>query len=99
MEGILLNQAFLPLYEELSGYEDFSQELREISVQEVEHVMEHTAAGVPESKETEQESSQEPLENPVVTVLISGSDTRGSVIDQRGRSDVNIIARINRETR
>lgn len=98
VEGILLNQAFLPLYEELSGYEDFSQELREISVQEVEHVMEHTSAGVPESEETEQESSQEPLENPVVTVLISGSDTRGNVIDQRGRSDVNIIARINRET-
>ena len=31
-------------------------------------------------------------------MLISGSDTRGSVIDQRGRSDVNIIARVSLET-
>ena len=38
------------------------------------------------------------LEQRVITVLISGSDTRDSAIDQRGRSDVNIIARVNLET-
>ena len=92
---IVLNQAFLPLYEETPGYEEFPAELREISVQEVEHSITGTTAEQPDAEADSEEIS---IENPVVTVLISGSDTRGNVIDQRGRSDVNIIARINRET-
>lgn len=92
---ILLNQAFLSLYEETPGYEEFPAELREISAQEVEHPITGTTAEQPEVEAASEEIS---IENPVVTVLISGSDTRGSVIDQRGRSDVNIIARVNRET-
>lgn len=76
-------------------YEGFPAELREISAQEVEHPITGTTAEQPEAEAASEEIS---IENPVVTVLISGSDTRGSVIDQRGRSDVNIIARVNRET-
>lgn len=91
VQGIVLNQAFLPLYEELSGYETFPSELRELKTQELERVLEH---GV----QAADSQDKEPLEDPVVTVLISGSDTRKSVVDQLGRSDVNIIAKINRET-
>ena len=92
--GILLNQAFLSLYEELPGYESFASELRDLSTQEVEHVLEHSASTpVPELDEP-----ADPDEDSVITILISGSDTRGDMIDQRGRSDVNIIAKVNRET-
>ena len=80
--GIVLNQAFLTLYEELPEYEGFPSEIRELLVQEVTH----------ETPDVEQTDSS------VITVLISGSDTRRERIDRRGRSDVNIIARVNRET-
>lgn len=45
----------------------------------------------------EQEQSAQ-LSDPIINILISGSDTRSDVIDQRGRSDVNIIASVNTQT-
>lgn len=82
VSGIVLNQAFLTLYEEIPGYEDFASEVRELFVQELAHEV--------------QDAGQ--TDGSVITVLISGSDTRRERIDRRGRSDVNIIARVNRET-
>lgn len=82
VSGIVLNQAFLTLYEEIPGYEDFASEVRELFVQELAHEV--------------QDARQ--ADGSVITVLISGSDTRRERIDRRGRSDVNIIARVNRET-
>lgn len=86
VDAIVLNEAYLTLYEETPGYEDFPAQLKAISTQQVEHVV-----------ETESKSEQ-PAEDPILNILISGSDTRESTIDQRGRSDVNIIASINTET-
>lgn len=83
VSGIVLNQAFLALYEEIPEYAEFPSEIRELLVQEVEH-------------ETPDAGRQ--TDGSVITVLISGSDTRRDRIDHRGRSDVNIIARVNRET-
>lgn len=82
VSGIVLNQAFLALYEEIPGYEEFASEVRELFVQELAHEV--------------QDAGQ--TDGSVITVLISGSDTRRERIDRRGRSDVNIIARVNRET-
>lgn len=90
VDSILLNQAFVSLYAEISGYEDFSSGLRELSTQAVDHAVQNDNLIQAETEET--------IEDPVITVLISGSDTRGTTIDRRGRSDVNIIVRINRET-
>lgn len=86
VDAIVLNEAYLTLYEETPGYEDFPAQLKAISTQQVEHVV-----------ETESKPEQ-PAEDPILNILISGSDTRESTIDQRGRSDVNIIASINTET-
>ena len=86
VDAIVLNEAYLALYEETPGYEDFPAQLKAISTQQVEHVV-----------ETEPEPEQS-KEDPVINILISGSDTRSSTIDARGRSDVNIIASINTET-
>lgn len=82
VDGIVLNEAYLPIYEETSGYEDFPSQLKAISTHKVEHVIESGAAN----------------DDHMINILISGSDTRSSVLDQRGRSDVNIIASINTET-
>ena len=48
-----------------------------------------------EPSEPEEDLSVDDFDQQVITVLISGSDTRDNAIDQRGRSDVNIIARVN----
>lgn len=85
VDGIILNEAYLALYDETAGYEDFSSQLKIISTRQVEYVSE------PETEETESD-------DPIINILISGSDTRNDEIDQRGRSDVNIIASINTET-
>lgn len=82
VSGIVLNQAFLSLYEEIPGYEEFASEVRELFVQELAHEVQDVGQ----------------TDGSVITVLISGSDTRRERIDRRGRSDVNIIARVNRNT-
>lgn len=84
VDAIVLNEAYLALYEETPGYEDFPAGLKSISTRQVEQVAEETKT--------------QPQEDAVINILISGSDTRESSIDQRGRSDVNIIASINPET-
>ena len=83
-DAIVLNEAYLSLYEETPGYEEFPTQLKAISTRQVEHVV-----------EAEPEQAQE---DDVLNILISGSDTRAATIDQRGRSDVNIIASINPRT-
>lgn len=85
MDVIVLNEAYLSLYEETPGYEDFPNEIKAVSTLQVEHVV--------ESEKKQQET------DPILNILISGSDTRDSTIDQRGRSDVNIIASVNTETK
>lgn len=82
VDGIVLNEAYIPIYEETSGYEEFPSQLKMISTHEVEHVIESGTAN----------------EDHMINILISGSDTRSNVLDQRGRSDVNVIASINTET-
>lgn len=87
MDVIVLNEAYLSLYEETSGYEDFPKKIKAVSTLQVEHAVES------ESVKNNQET------DPILNILISGSDTRDSTIDQRGRSDVNIIASVNTETK
>lgn len=93
VEGIVLNEGYLDLYEVTEGYETFPSEIKALSTQEVEHVIEPEPVEEPEEMETAEEA-----EDPVINILISGSDTRSNTIDQRGRSDVNIIASVNTET-
>lgn len=82
VDGIVLNEAYLPIYEETDGYESFPSQLKPISTHQVEHAV-----------------NVGPInDDHIINLLISGSDTRDSVLDQRGRSDVNIIASINTDT-
>ena len=82
VDGIAMNEAYLGIYEETDGYQDFPNQIKVISTEIVEREVEQVNAA----------------DKDVFTVLISGSDTRGQYLDVSGRSDVNILAVVNRET-
>lgn len=82
VDGIAMNEAYLGIYEETEGYQEFPNQIKVISTEIVEREVEQVSAADKE----------------VFTVLISGSDTRGQYLDVSGRSDVNILAVVNRET-
>ena len=91
-DAILLNSEFFALLEETEGYENVQEQLREIHVEQVETKV--------EEKEEAQvtlpgENGQVPK---VFTVYVSGIDSRTGLI-AKSRSDVNIIATVNTETR
>ena len=89
VKAIVLNTAFLVLLEEQEGYSDVTERIREISVQ---HIEAPPPSSEPEPEEPPKEGKH------VYTIYISGIDTRGSTLNVKSRSDVNIIATINTKT-
>ena len=81
--GLLLSSAYMDLYADTPGYEPFASELKILST----HTAERTVTAETAARDDH-----------VINVLISGSDTRSSTIDESGRSDVNIIVSINTDT-
>ncbi len=92
--AIILNHAYLPVLEEMEGYENVTTDLREIDLRAVDTVIEKD----PVNDIGKQEDVQEVDSDDVMLVYISGIDTRGTAIINT-RSDVNIIAAINTATR
>ena len=80
--AIIFGETFLDMYENFEGYETFADSLRSIWTGTIE---------------TEIETVPEELNN-VVTIYLSGSDTRESTLPTRSLSDVNLIMRINLDT-
>ena len=83
---IVVNESLLSVLDDVEGYESFSDTIREINTQKIviEPVM-------------EDEDTPE-VESRVFTVYISGIDGWGG-IEAVGRSDVNIIATVNMDTK
>lgn len=100
--AIILNQAYIPIVEEMDGYADIESRIREVEVRNVESVIEtsNEAADKPQSVQQEQQPQQTPgsTDKDVYTVFISGIDNRGGMV-AKSRSDVNIIAVANTRTR
>lgn len=95
---IVLNQAYLALYEESEGYETFPDEIRALSTETLEHTVEPSKQKAEkETSKTTDSAKQESSD--VIHIYISGSDTRESTLAGRSNSDVNIIASINPATR
>lgn len=96
--AIILNQAYIPVLEEMDGYGDIGSQIREISVKHVETVIE--TANKPSEDQNADGQSQPDVEatGEVYTVYISGIDNRGGLV-AKSRSDVNIIAVANTKTR
>lgn len=89
--AIILNHAYLPVLEEMEGYENISDEIREIELLAVDTVIE-------EKKDYADSTPEQKNPDSIIRIYISGIDTRGSEIINT-RSDVNIIATINTDTK
>lgn len=85
---ILIDQGHLSVLEDLEGYEDTMDNLREVKSFRV----------VVQTDNTPQPTGTISDNDSVFTVYISGSDSRDSNIMATGRSDVNIIATVNTKT-
>lgn len=90
VDAIILNEAYISLFDEFEKYEGFSSKVRliyECSVSEKGKAEENEEAGTKEKITTE-----------AFLVYLSGSDTREKILAQ-SRSDVNIIAVVNPQTK
>ena len=100
VDAFLLNNAFLDLLTETEGYEDILDKIHEIHTQKTETVIEKV------EDETKDKwnimdlfgGEEEEKEDRVFTMYISGIDNRGGLI-AKSRSDVNILATVNVDTR
>ena len=89
--AVILNTAYLDVVTELDKYADVESKIRELEVLHVETAVQSEA-------EKTQSTGNSDVENRIYTLYISGSDTRQG-LNTVGRSDVNILATINTETR
>lgn len=94
-QAIILNSAFIELISDMEGYEDADESLREFHVQQVETIIEIVVDRDAENKDG---SASAAKDDQVFTMYISGIDSRTGLI-AKSRSDVNIIATVNTETR
>lgn len=88
VDVILVDKGHLSVLEDLEGYENTMDNLRQVKSFQV----------TVQSDNTPQPSSSASNEDSVFTVYISGSDSRDSDIMATGRSDVNILATVNTKT-
>lgn len=93
---ILINRVYLDMVKELDGYLDLDTKIREVRLISVT-TQDKTAIPTPVPRPKQSKSPEEDEE--AFTVYISGSDSRSSDVLATGRSDVNIIATINPNTR
>lgn len=100
-DALIFNSAYLDILSEMEGYEDVADQLKEIHVQTVETTIESATEPQkdplsflkPFVSDTEEEKK-----NNTFTLYISGIDSRNGLI-AKSRSDVNIIAVVNPDTR
>ncbi|MCD7739230.1 MAG: LCP family protein [Lachnospiraceae bacterium] len=85
--SILLNTAYLDVLEEMEGYEDIEDRIREVTVLKVEEKLSWSSLWGEKTEETET----------AFVVYISGVDSRNG-LTAKSRSDVNILAVVNTET-
>lgn len=89
---VIMNTAYLDVVAELEDYENIEERIRQIDLRYVDINPDGTYSV---------EATPEPVEEyigKVYSFYISGSDTRYE-LDSQGRSDVNILAVLNTETR
>lgn len=100
-DAIVLNAAYLDLLVDMEGYGTAAAQLREIHAQKTETIIENV-------KENENDGwnimdlfggeEEEQNDDRVFTMYISGIDSRSGLI-AKSRSDVNILATVNVDTR
>lgn len=97
IDAMILNSAYVLILEDMEGYEDFSQKARLLHDVPVAEWTPPTV--VTEPVETQPVEIERNITNTPFAVYISGSDTRSSYLPTNTRSDVNILAVVNPETK
>ena len=91
VNAMLLNSAYLSVYEDMDGYTDFGTKVKEVGTVDVETEIQAAAEETPVEPITTANGGK------VYTIYLSGIDTRGEMT-AKSRSDVNIIATVNTDT-
>jgi LCP family protein required for cell wall assembly len=102
VDALMISSAYIPLIDGLAGYEHYATSLRTLHSTNVQTEIAVPPAPV-KPEEVEEEDLTGTLRDPALwehsfTAYISGIDTYGPVTT-RSRSDVNIIAIVNTETK
>jgi len=99
-DAILMNEAYVDLLEDMEGYEGVADQLREIYSQKTEKIIENSKGDKKNGWSILDlfGGNEEEDENQVFTLYISGIDSRSGLI-AKSRSDVNILATVNVDTR
>jgi LCP family protein required for cell wall assembly len=97
--AILLNQAYVDIIEEISGYSSLDSMIRQIAVENVETAIEKSSVDTTQQTDTEEIAQKTTTgTDDVYTIFVSGIDNRGGIV-AKSRSDVNIIVTANMTTR
>lgn len=102
-EALILNSAYISILEEIDGYTDFTSRTRilyEYAIEvpsPAEDSSEPPASIEPDTEPDSEPVSASGVEAPFL-IYLSGSDTRSKVLT-RSRSDVNILAVVNPQTK
>ena len=91
VNAMLMNSAYLSVYEDMDGYTDFGTKVKEVGTVDVETEIQAAAEETPVEPITTANGGK------VYTIYLSGIDTRGEMT-AKSRSDVNIIATVNTDT-
>ncbi len=91
VNAMLLNSAYLSVYEDMDGYTDFGTKVKEVGTVDVETQIQAAEESTPIEPITTANGGK------VYTIYLSGIDTRGEMT-AKSRSDVNIIATVNTDT-
>ena len=104
-DAILLNSAYLDLLEDMEGYADAAGQLREIYIHKAQTLIQNPQEesnkdswNILDMFGEEKDDEAEVDKGRVFTMYISGIDSRSGLI-AKSRSDVNIIATVNVDTR
>ena len=101
-QAIVLNRAYLDVFDEIDNYASFSSQIREIASEQVEKLVERNTPA-PIQTDVQAENSSDTTQDAAVTdqiytIFVSGIDTRGD-ITASSRSDVNIVLTVNARTK
>ena len=101
-QAIVLNRAYLDVFDEIDNYASFSSQIREIASEQVEKLVERNTPA-PVQTDVQAEDSSDTTQDVAVTdqiytIFVSGIDTRGD-ITASSRSDVNIVLTVNARTK
>ncbi len=92
--AVIMNGASVSLLEEVEGYEDFTEKVRILETMSFTQLEQNTEPTVTE----ETEPVEQNITNTPFVLYISGSDTRNKKLSV-SRSDVNILAVVNPQTK